>query len=340
LQKQTRISTWDKNFNLVLGNELTGDRPWKGSLAHLYFIDRAVTKTEVASAFSAQDPSAVFGNAVVAWYRLTDSDSYYDEMRHLSDLIWIGEPRKSQTGGGVSIGSHNWLQSSDPAEYLTQKILKTSQFTLGVTVATDDTRQTGPARIVSLSSDLYHRNFTLGQHGDDLYFRIRTPITGKNGIIPGLMVPDVFSTTDQKKIIINYDGSVMHIFVDDVSNAYRFEITPGVIAFELFYGFDASRFRMYKFLYYAIIFIPAGFLLSLMIDVSRNRSYQFMRLIWAILFPCLFLESILVFVSGKDFQLENLFISISLMAVSLTVFKLLVYILSGKRTQYYASKVS
>lgn len=42
-------------------------------------------------------------------------------------------------------------------------------------------KQSGPARIVSLSTDARHRNFTLGQEGAELVFRLRTPRTGDNG---------------------------------------------------------------------------------------------------------------------------------------------------------------
>ena len=44
--------------------------------------------------------------------------------------------------------------------------------------------QDGPARIVSFSTDGGSRNFTLGQQGDQLVFRLRTPKTGANGSTP------------------------------------------------------------------------------------------------------------------------------------------------------------
>ena len=45
-----------------------------------------------------------------------------------------------------------------------------------------NTAQTGPARIVSLSADTGAQNFTLGQEGSDIEFRLRTPVSGRNGI--------------------------------------------------------------------------------------------------------------------------------------------------------------
>lgn len=45
-------------------------------------------------------------------------------------------------------------------------------------------KQSGPARILSFSSDGYSRNFTIGQEADQLLFRLRTTRTGDNGMNP------------------------------------------------------------------------------------------------------------------------------------------------------------
>ncbi|MFT5127700.1 MAG: hypothetical protein ACI8W8_001307, partial [Rhodothermales bacterium] len=45
-----------------------------------------------------------------------------------------------------------------------------------------NTKQDGPARIVTLSSDTLNRNFTLGQDGKKIDARLRTPQTSENGI--------------------------------------------------------------------------------------------------------------------------------------------------------------
>jgi hypothetical protein len=52
--------------------------------------------------------------------------------------------------------------------------------------------QVGPARILSLSWDPYLRNLTLGQDGDSLVLRLRTPATDENGM-PELRIPNTLS---------------------------------------------------------------------------------------------------------------------------------------------------
>jgi VanZ family protein len=53
--------------------------------------------------------------------------------------------------------------------------------------------QTGPARIFTLSADTYHRNLTVGQQGEDLIIRLRTPSSDRNGL-PQIRVPGVMDT--------------------------------------------------------------------------------------------------------------------------------------------------
>ena len=58
---------------------------------------------------------------------------------------------------------------------------ESNQLTIECLVTTDNLNQDGPARIISFSKDVTHRNFTLGQDGNHYAVRIRTPRTGTNG---------------------------------------------------------------------------------------------------------------------------------------------------------------
>jgi hypothetical protein len=60
----------------------------------------------------------------------------------------------------------------------------TNRLTLEAVICADHTNQKGPARIVTFSSSVGSRNFTLGQDGDRLILRLRTPRTGENGVNP------------------------------------------------------------------------------------------------------------------------------------------------------------
>ncbi len=63
---------------------------------------------------------------------------------------------------------------------------RTNELTLEATLTARDPTASGPARIVSFSSGLRSRNFTLGQQGDRLVLRLRTATTGQNADRPQL----------------------------------------------------------------------------------------------------------------------------------------------------------
>ncbi|QDU47898.1 LamG-like jellyroll fold domain-containing protein [Gimesia panareensis] len=59
---------------------------------------------------------------------------------------------------------------------------RTNQLSVEATIIPSSAKQRGPARIVTFSTDISQRDFTLGQQGDQLIVRIRTPQTGANGV--------------------------------------------------------------------------------------------------------------------------------------------------------------
>ena len=61
---------------------------------------------------------------------------------------------------------------------------ESNQLTVEAVIRPDRLDQTGPARIVTFSSNAGSRNFTLGQERDRLVFRLRTPQAGENGVNP------------------------------------------------------------------------------------------------------------------------------------------------------------
>ena len=91
---------------------------------------------------------------------------------------------------------------------------KTISIAVSAKSYTDD--QFGPARIVSFSRDLHAANFVLGQHGRDIVFRLRTPGTGLDGIVDGLVARDVVRPGELQTFVATYDGQTFRIFVDGV----------------------------------------------------------------------------------------------------------------------------
>ena len=66
-------------------------------------------------------------------------------------------------------------------EPLLRNCMKSHQLTVETVVTPANRKQTGPARIVSFSTDSATRNFTLGQSGERFIFRLRASETGPSG---------------------------------------------------------------------------------------------------------------------------------------------------------------
>jgi len=87
------------------------------------------------------------------------------------------------------------------------------QLAVEARIAPASGRQTGPARIVSFSTDGYHRNFTLAQEGDKLLFRLRTPRTGVNGMNPETTLCTIRPGRDHH-VIVSYSPGRLCCYLD------------------------------------------------------------------------------------------------------------------------------
>jgi hypothetical protein len=85
---------------------------------------------------------------------------------------------------GALSPSGGYFAATDFAGAVLEACRQSQQFTLEVTCTPANVTQVGPARMVTFSADAGRRNFTLGQEGDTLVFRLRTTQTGENGINP------------------------------------------------------------------------------------------------------------------------------------------------------------
>jgi glycopeptide antibiotics resistance protein len=332
LQNATNLEHWNPAFPLLLGNEATGDRPWQGYISQVYVADKAFLEEDVASAFSNQQPSSAIANSLVAYYQFTGKGSYPDQTRHLPELSWQGQSPKTVQERGIFLSSSHWLRTTTPATLMAQKIRRTSQFTLSATIATSEPAQTGPARIISFSGSPYERNFTLGQEGTDLVFRLRTPITGDNGITPEFIIPNIFADNRFHSVIVTYDGSTLRFYIDQLQNLYAFVFSPEVTIFRYFLpellhlsswniNLNCSD-EIYRIVYYSLNFIPLGFILAFI--TPKYRSNNFFSVVFygvGIILPSLILEIILASGSGRQFRLDNVLLSLGINASTMLLVK-------------------
>jgi hypothetical protein len=186
---KTDFSNWDPSFHLAVGNELTGNRPWAGSISELGIYPFAMAPSQIEDlARRERDPNPLqpaelpSGGLIPAWNAATD----------------FGQPLLSQ--------------QQELAFY--EALAHQNQLTLLVLMRPNNLEQSGPARIVTYSQDADSRNFTLGQIHDRLTFRLRTPTTGYNGTDPALYSGPVLSLDHISFVAAVYDGRISSLFVD------------------------------------------------------------------------------------------------------------------------------
>lgn len=315
LQARTRLSNWSLEYPLLIGNERTGDRPWRGRVFALAMTDAATSLASVRR-FSAGESVALTGTPIAA-FNFKGSPPYRDAAGNLPDLEWTERPDTS-SDAGIRTPGRSWLRSNGPASGLANRLRKTNAFTLRVQCATDDTDQEGPARIISNSESPLLRNFTLGQLGSDLVFRLRTPDTGVNGYPLEVHLPGVFSDRRPRGILVTYDGATLLMATADTNHVSRTELTPGssvALAIPSLHV-RPEQVQMYKLAYVAALSLVPGVLLGFLGRTSSDR--QLFGAAWVLAFALL-LEATEMAASGRAFNWSAVAVTGGIGAVVLLV---------------------
>ncbi|WP_323374549.1 hypothetical protein [Nostoc commune] len=183
-----------------------------------------LAKNQLSELFDSQDYLKIFGDSLITSYQFTNKRDFQDNTRQLPELLPQGQSSHIVDSQGVALSSSYWLKTGTPATLLNKRIRKNSQFTIITTVATADINQIGPARIISISSGILRRNFTLGQQQNDLDLRIRTPLTGENATDIKLSIPGIFANTNTHNIVLTYSKANIQVYVDNVQNYYSLNL--------------------------------------------------------------------------------------------------------------------
>ncbi|NJP12574.1 MAG: VanZ family protein [Leptolyngbyaceae cyanobacterium RU_5_1] len=329
LLSAAQLTNWDPAFPLAIGNEATGDRPWRGQISSVYIANRAISTPEVETLFAGENPSITLSNSLLAAYQLNGEGNYRDQTGKLPDLIWKGTPPQTPAQLSVPLSPSHWLATKTPVAPLTQKIRQTSQFTLITTIATADTSQKGPARIISVSTDPNHRNFTLGQNESQLVFRLRTPLSGDNGTDPEMGFPNVFTDTKPHRLIILYSASIFRVYVDDMQHSFVRKLTPEANLSHLLLALDTGKIHfggfseiVLKLMYYGVLFTPLGILLGMIASKIRRRFTSHLLILYGgIGLPAVLLEKIVAVTNGTLMSPENLLFSVVILTSSMVIIK-------------------
>jgi hypothetical protein len=127
-----------------------------------------------------------------------------------SSINGAGRPER----GVLAFDSPGLAHSPRPPAELYERFRTAKAFTVESWAATTDTTQAGPARMLSSSDGIIHRNLTLGQEGEALVFRLRTTETDWNGLDRQLEIPRVFTSTGLRHLVVATDLENTAVYVD------------------------------------------------------------------------------------------------------------------------------
>ncbi len=171
----SQLEGWDPGYPLLVGNEATGDRPWRGTIEFLALEPARLSPTGARHGAGA-------ANLLPA------------------NIVADGGPAQPLP--------------ADLARSLATDAQQQNALTVVARIVPATTNQRGPARIVSFSVDTQQRNFDLGQEGRRLVFRVRTPVSGRNGSRQQVETTSVLRAGDPATIVATYDGRVARVYVD------------------------------------------------------------------------------------------------------------------------------
>lgn len=249
--KQASLANWDPTFHLMLGNEATGDRPWRGQLVRVEM--RIADRLVLGFPGPGPDPMQLAGGQDIS-------------------LRWMDAATAATAGpDGVRLDGASWLQSVRPAAALTKVLRRANRFRLDLVLSVTDTTQGGPARILSLSRDPWHRNLTLGQDGSSLVVRLRTPFSGLNGTHPALVVDHCLVPGRQHRFRVSYDGR--RLLVRDGRHRIlgRLELRYGAALCNGLFHFDYYDQVGYRPVYMGVLLLPLVGLVGLWVWGRRDR---------------------------------------------------------------------
>lgn len=191
-REKADFSNWNPAFQLAIGDELTGKRPWKGTISELAVYDTAL------------DPAVI---------RRVSGTSANDAT---ISLLSVSAPPifKLQPPTHVIYGQPLLTEGQQRSFF--ERLITRNQTSILVRLRTEKLWQAGPARIVTYSKDAYNRNFTLAQLNRSLVFRLRTPVSGLNGANPDVTTRPLLELGRDFVVAAVYDGAISRLYVNGV----------------------------------------------------------------------------------------------------------------------------
>jgi glycopeptide antibiotics resistance protein len=258
---------WDSRFSFQVGNEATLNRPWLGKIYLVALYNRALSPYEISNNFyqgfasAGSERRAAEGLIALYTFGEMQGDIVHDTsgFREPLDLVISPQDRVRWLGSsqGIEILHPAIVRSQQTGTKLVTAVNATDEMSVEVWLTPDNTEQHGPARIVSISADLTKRNFTLGQDGANIQFRLRTPVSITNRSPLFLTTRDEVSTSDQSHVVTTYKNGVERSYLNGKEQPEVVLTRDGIV------GFGTRKTAVAQLAYTFFYFFPVSFFLVL-----------------------------------------------------------------------------
>jgi len=310
-QRETRLSNWDANNLLFVGNDASGQNPWKGHVYLLQLWDRALPDNEMEALSSGQvaDPA---NEGLLGSYSFINSSPAYEDVSHsLPTLEWYPKnPQKQEMDAGkLELDGKSWLTSNLPVEKFNRAVTKSSQFTIHVICEAAEIKNAN-GRIVSISQPDDNVNMHLRQEGRSLVLWFRNPLSETHAIL-AWYIPAAFESNKTIDIVASYNGADAFMYLNGkrVPRAYR--LTPGTSIMHTFSSVQTVALTGYSVVYETLIFLPAGVLIGLAARKWTAPAHPYCWMITlGIVLPSVLLEILLAAVGGGKIWYRDILLSV------------------------------
>jgi glycopeptide antibiotics resistance protein len=310
LQRDSRLSNWRTDAELIVGNDASGKFPWKGTVNAVEIWDLALRKEAAQQLFAGQAVDTANPGLLVD-YDFSAGPPFRNQRQISSELAWAPRAPVSSGPGLLVLDGASWLTTGTAVPDLIANLQKTNQFTVRLLCTPAETSGSD-GRIISISQPLGSPDLTLRQEDANLAFWFRSPLSASRANLTWYF-PAVFAPGRARDILYTYDGSNLSLFIDGKEQTLTYRLGPGTALAKLVRRVKSGELEGYSYIYYALIFCLPGAVLGM---ATRNlpppRGTASFWLASAFLIPAALLEWILVSTSGRSLSPKYLGLSLLL----------------------------
>jgi hypothetical protein len=321
LQMQTRLSNWNSDSLLVVGNDSPGhlSTAWKGQLFRLQLWDRPIGAKVARQLATGATPDEVraIPSADYDFANPPELAGLPDQRNLLPPLSWIGAPINAPPITGdppyLTLDGRSWLISKEPVFNLVASFKRTNQFAVRLLCKPFEAGGSD-GRLIGIWERSGPLELRIRQEDGDLMIFLRNPISVSGSDLVW-RIPGVFRPNQMRDILLSYDGSNASLYLDGKPAARTYRLGPGAALAHHLRMVRTGELNGYSYIYYFLIFFPGGILIGISANsvARRSRAALFLGALTFFLLPAFLLEYVLVSVSGRAVSPAYLVLSVLLL---------------------------